>query len=317
MGQSTRSPPSGLLALVTGAYTVYGGLAAVAWTSSLQCVMLLGGGIYVFFAGMAQDRLGLRGRRGNRPARPPDRARRPRRSPLDRAGDPRAVDERLVLRHEPVHQPAMPGGEERLAREDGRAAGRRAADHHAAGHLLSRHGLPRDQSRPGGHRRGLSRGGRGGRAHRAARAGGGGDHRRDHVDRLRPGELDLDDRHARHLPAMEGAPVVRRAAGAGRPLVGQHRAVDRRRVRPDRDEVGEPLSLRPGHLGPDGRADGGRLSRGGDVAQRRASRRAGLPVAGDPERAVLAGQGDPGRQRTSSSCPATCRIRWSWRACSF
>lgn len=43
-----------LLALVTGAYTVYGGLAAVAWTSSLQCVLLLGGGIYVFFAGLAR-----------------------------------------------------------------------------------------------------------------------------------------------------------------------------------------------------------------------------------------------------------------------
>ena len=41
------------LALVTGAYTVYGGLTAVAWTSSLQCILLLGGGLYVFFAGMA------------------------------------------------------------------------------------------------------------------------------------------------------------------------------------------------------------------------------------------------------------------------
>jgi SSS family solute:Na+ symporter len=43
-----------LLALVTGAYTVYGGLTAVAWTSSLQCLLLLGGGLYVFFAGMAK-----------------------------------------------------------------------------------------------------------------------------------------------------------------------------------------------------------------------------------------------------------------------
>jgi solute:Na+ symporter, SSS family len=42
-----------VLALVTGAYTVYGGLSAVAWTSSLQCVLLLGGGLYVFFAAMA------------------------------------------------------------------------------------------------------------------------------------------------------------------------------------------------------------------------------------------------------------------------
>jgi solute:Na+ symporter, SSS family len=43
-----------LLALVTGAYTVYGGLMAVAWTSTLQCVLLLGGGLYVFFAGLAR-----------------------------------------------------------------------------------------------------------------------------------------------------------------------------------------------------------------------------------------------------------------------
>ncbi len=43
-----------LLALVTGAYTIYGGLTAVAWTSSFQCVLLLGGGVYVFFAGMAK-----------------------------------------------------------------------------------------------------------------------------------------------------------------------------------------------------------------------------------------------------------------------
>ena len=49
-----RLPAVWGLALVTGAYTVYGGLAAVAWTSSFQCVLLLGGGIYVFFAGLAK-----------------------------------------------------------------------------------------------------------------------------------------------------------------------------------------------------------------------------------------------------------------------
>lgn len=42
------------LALVTGAYTTYGGLRAVAWTSSFQCILLLGGGIYVFIAGMTK-----------------------------------------------------------------------------------------------------------------------------------------------------------------------------------------------------------------------------------------------------------------------
>ncbi len=43
-----------LLAFVTGAYTIYGGLTSVAWTDLFQCLLLLGGGIYVFFAGMAQ-----------------------------------------------------------------------------------------------------------------------------------------------------------------------------------------------------------------------------------------------------------------------
>ena len=53
-GRETSRPVAAALVLVTGAYTVYGGLTAVAWTSSLQCVLLLGGGIYVFFAGMAK-----------------------------------------------------------------------------------------------------------------------------------------------------------------------------------------------------------------------------------------------------------------------
>jgi solute:Na+ symporter, SSS family len=43
-----------IMAAITGLYTVYGGLSAVAWTSSFQCILLLGGGLYVFFAGMAQ-----------------------------------------------------------------------------------------------------------------------------------------------------------------------------------------------------------------------------------------------------------------------
>lgn len=42
-----------VMAAITGLYTVYGGLSAVAWTSSFQCILLLSGGLYVFFAGMA------------------------------------------------------------------------------------------------------------------------------------------------------------------------------------------------------------------------------------------------------------------------
>jgi len=41
-----------ILALATGAYTIYGGLISVAWTNFFQCLLLLGGGVYVFFAGM-------------------------------------------------------------------------------------------------------------------------------------------------------------------------------------------------------------------------------------------------------------------------
>lgn len=43
-----------VLAALTGAYTIYGGLTSVAWTDFFQCVLLLGGGVYVFFAGMAK-----------------------------------------------------------------------------------------------------------------------------------------------------------------------------------------------------------------------------------------------------------------------
>lgn len=43
-----------VMAAVTGLYTVYGGLSAVAWTSSFQCILLLGGGLLTFFAGMAK-----------------------------------------------------------------------------------------------------------------------------------------------------------------------------------------------------------------------------------------------------------------------
>lgn len=47
-----------LLALTTGAYTIYGGLASVAWTDFFQCALLMGGGIYVFFAGMSHPAIG-------------------------------------------------------------------------------------------------------------------------------------------------------------------------------------------------------------------------------------------------------------------
>ncbi len=41
-----------LLAVLTGAYTVYGGLASVVWTDVFQCVLLLLGGLLIFFVGL-------------------------------------------------------------------------------------------------------------------------------------------------------------------------------------------------------------------------------------------------------------------------
>jgi SSS family solute:Na+ symporter len=41
-----------LLAVLTGAYTIYGGLASVVWTDVFQCVLLLIGGLLIFFLGL-------------------------------------------------------------------------------------------------------------------------------------------------------------------------------------------------------------------------------------------------------------------------
>ncbi len=43
-----------LLAAVTGAYTIYGGMLSVAWTDLFQFLLLMGGGLYVFVAGMSK-----------------------------------------------------------------------------------------------------------------------------------------------------------------------------------------------------------------------------------------------------------------------
>ena len=47
-----------VIAIATGAYTIYGGLESVAWTDFFQCALLVGGGAYVFFAGMAHPQVG-------------------------------------------------------------------------------------------------------------------------------------------------------------------------------------------------------------------------------------------------------------------
>jgi len=42
-----------LLALFTGVYTVYGGMSSVAWTDTFQCILLLAGGLTIFFVGLS------------------------------------------------------------------------------------------------------------------------------------------------------------------------------------------------------------------------------------------------------------------------
>ena len=37
-----------------GLYTVHGGLKAVMWTDAIQCVMLIGGGLILFFVALSQ-----------------------------------------------------------------------------------------------------------------------------------------------------------------------------------------------------------------------------------------------------------------------
>ena len=37
------------MALAVGVYTVKGGLGAIMWTDALQCLMLIGGGVLLFF----------------------------------------------------------------------------------------------------------------------------------------------------------------------------------------------------------------------------------------------------------------------------
>jgi len=52
-------PSIWLLAIVTGVYTIYGGLASVVWTDTLQCILLLAGGAYITIAGLMKIPGGL------------------------------------------------------------------------------------------------------------------------------------------------------------------------------------------------------------------------------------------------------------------
>lgn len=43
-----------LTVVLVGAYTIKGGLASVVWTDAIQCVMLIGGGMVLFFVALSQ-----------------------------------------------------------------------------------------------------------------------------------------------------------------------------------------------------------------------------------------------------------------------
>ena len=48
-----------ILAVITGLYTIYGGLASVVWTDTLQGIMLIGGGAFITIAGLLRIPGGL------------------------------------------------------------------------------------------------------------------------------------------------------------------------------------------------------------------------------------------------------------------
>jgi SSS family solute:Na+ symporter len=57
LSQLTGWPPWAVLAgiaILTGSYTLLGGLGSVMWTDAIQCVMLLGGGLVLFFIALGE-----------------------------------------------------------------------------------------------------------------------------------------------------------------------------------------------------------------------------------------------------------------------
>jgi SSS family solute:Na+ symporter len=48
-----------IIAIITGVYTIYGGLKSVVWTDSLQCMILLAGGAYITITGLSRIPGGL------------------------------------------------------------------------------------------------------------------------------------------------------------------------------------------------------------------------------------------------------------------
>ena len=231
-GASTNIAAVWLLAFFTGLYTVYGGLEAMAWTSSIQCVLLMGGGIYVFFAGMSHIGWDFAAVIGSG-----DRA-----HLVASASHPDVPWTALIMMalstniwyyatDQYINQRCLAAPNEWHAKMGVafavalqvlipfavcfpgmiyHVANPNLADHNAAYPNMVAAFVPI----------GL------------ARAGGGGGRRGDHVDHLRPGQLHLDDLHARHRPTRLGPRLVGRTAGARRTLVGRHRPGDRRLAAP-------------------------------------------------------------------------------------
>ena len=124
---------------VVAGYTAKGGLASVMWTDALQCIMLLGGGITLYFIALANTPGGwsamVSGQ--SRPVPPLPSARRPDR-PVSghRAGNLRALH--FLLGGQPGDGAARAGRALDLGRTDGRHLRRLHQLLPPAGHLLPR-----------------------------------------------------------------------------------------------------------------------------------------------------------------------------------
>ena len=150
-----------ILCVIGGGYTIYGGFKSVAYTDIIQVTVLILGGLTVTLLGLHKVGVALAGVRGlghGRLADDPGRVAGevPHGQGLERSRA--ALDRRVLRRHvagqhlllglQSVHHPADPGGQDRLARADGRGLRRFPETAGAgAGRAAGDHRLPALQSR--------------------------------------------------------------------------------------------------------------------------------------------------------------------------
>ena len=132
-----------VLALLSGSYTIYGGLKSVAWTDFLQFIVMMIGGLVVAVVGLAKVG-GLRALMYANPEKfkiiyPANGSG----LPLVRCLDALSVRGHLVQLHQPVHRAALPGSAQRVGCPHGRRVCRLHENHPAAvGRHTRHHRLP-------------------------------------------------------------------------------------------------------------------------------------------------------------------------------